>query len=64
LLDSKQLLFPTQAQAMSLPPKEIKWKTQWDYLCFLLGNVAKYHTEAQYLDNIDKTWYANEWETV
>ena len=24
LLDSKQLLFPTQAQAMSLPPKEIK----------------------------------------
>lgn len=64
LLDSRQALFPNQAQAMSLPPKEIKWKTQWDYLCFLLGNVAKYHTEAQYLDNIEKTWYANQWETV
>lgn len=64
LLDSKQSLFPSQAQAMSLPPKEVKWKTQWDYLCFLLGHVVKYHTEAQYLDNIAKTWYANEWETV
>ena len=64
LVDSKQSLFPDQIQAMGLSPKEIKWKTQWDYLCFLLGHVAKYHAEAQYFDNIAKTWYANEWKLI
>lgn len=62
LVDSKQPLFPSQIQTMWLPPKEMKWKTQWDYFCFLLGYMAKYHTEAQYLNNIEKTWYANDWE--